>query len=91
MTIRARHGFLIDTRAVIALRGRDELGLWAAEIARQVGLNTSGFAKAIERAEQHYGYMAINITNRNNVPKGSKSTEAIFYNQSEQKQPVLFL
>ena len=31
-----------DTRVVIALRGRDELGLWAAEIAWQVGMNTSG-------------------------------------------------
>ena len=45
-----------DTRAVIALRGRDELGLSAAEIARQVGVNTSGITKAIERAEQRYGY-----------------------------------
>ncbi|MFA4909593.1 MAG: hypothetical protein WC649_00890 [Desulfobacteria bacterium] len=57
MTIRTRHGFLSDTRAVIALRGRDELGrLWVAEIGRQVGMNTSGVTKAIERAEQHYGY-----------------------------------
>ena len=41
-----------DTRSVIALRGRDELGLSAAEIARQVGVNTSGITKAIERSEQ---------------------------------------
>ncbi len=40
-----------DTRAVIALRGRDELGLSAAEIARHVGVNTSGVARAIERVE----------------------------------------
>ena len=38
------------------LAGRDELGLSAAEIARQVGMNTSGVTKAIERAKQHYGY-----------------------------------
>ncbi|MFA4909516.1 MAG: hypothetical protein WC649_00500 [Desulfobacteria bacterium] len=45
MTIRIRHGFFSDTRAVIALRGRDELGVSAAEIAQQVGLNTSGVTK----------------------------------------------
>jgi hypothetical protein len=57
MTIRTRHSFLSDTRVVIALRGRDELGLSAAEIARrQVGVNTSGITKAIERAEQRYVY-----------------------------------
>jgi len=33
--------FLERYRAVIALRGRDELGLSVADIARQVGLNTS--------------------------------------------------
>ncbi|MBI1864914.1 MAG: hypothetical protein HYR98_04170 [Nitrospirae bacterium] len=40
-----------DTRAVIALRGRDELGLSAAEIARHVGVNTSSVVRAIERAK----------------------------------------
>jgi DNA-directed RNA polymerase specialized sigma24 family protein len=56
MTIRTRHGFLSDTRSVIALRGRDELGLSAAEIARQVDVNTSGITKAIGRVEQRYMY-----------------------------------
>jgi len=45
-----------DTRAIIALRSRDELGLSAAEIARHVGVNTSGVTKAIERAEKRDGY-----------------------------------
>jgi putative transposase len=37
-------------RARIARRGVDELGLSLAEIARHVGVNTSGVAKAIARA-----------------------------------------
>jgi DNA-directed RNA polymerase specialized sigma24 family protein len=41
-----------DTRAIIALRSRDELGLTAAEIARNVGVNTSAVTRAIERAEE---------------------------------------
>jgi putative transposase len=45
-----------DMRAIIALRSRDELGLSAAEIARHVGVNTSGVTKAIERAEKRDGY-----------------------------------
>lgn len=45
-----------DTRASIALRSRDELGLTAAEIARHVGVNTSAITRAIERAEKSGGY-----------------------------------
>ena len=45
-----------DTRAVIASRGRDEFGLSAAEIARQAGVNMSGVAKTIKRAEKSYGH-----------------------------------
>lgn len=45
-----------DTRAVVALWGRHGLSLSAAEIARQVGVNTSGVTKAIERAVQRYSY-----------------------------------
>jgi REP-associated tyrosine transposase len=45
-----------DTRAVIALRSRDELGLTAAEIARNVGVNTSAVTRAIERVEQRSGH-----------------------------------
>jgi len=48
--------FLERYSSCIALRGRDELALSAAEIARQVGMDTSGVTKAIERAEQRYGY-----------------------------------
>ncbi|HWR58104.1 MAG TPA: transposase [Thermodesulfovibrionales bacterium] len=40
------------TRAAIALRSREELGLSAARIAREVGVSTSAITKAIERIEQ---------------------------------------
>jgi hypothetical protein len=40
-----------DTRAIIAVRGREELGLSAAVIARHVGVSTSAITKAIERLE----------------------------------------
>lgn len=36
-----------DTRAIIALRSRDELGLSAAEIARHVGVNTSAITSTM--------------------------------------------
>ena len=45
-----------DTRAIIALRSRDELGLTAAEIARNVGVNTSAVTRAIERVETRGGH-----------------------------------
>jgi putative transposase len=41
-----------STRATIAKRGRDELGLSAAAIARHVGVSTSAITKAIERLEK---------------------------------------
>jgi hypothetical protein len=41
-----------DTRARIAVRGRDELGLTAAAIARQVGVNTSAIARASARMDE---------------------------------------
>ena len=41
-----------DTRARIAVRGRVELGLTAAAIARHVGVNTSAVTRAIERMER---------------------------------------
>jgi len=40
-------------RSLIALRSRDELGLSSVEIARHVGINTSGIIGSIERAERH--------------------------------------
>lgn len=40
------------TRAAVAIRGREELGLSAAAIARQVGVSTSAITKGIERMEQ---------------------------------------
>jgi putative transposase len=40
-----------SARATIARRGRDELGLSAAAIARHVGVSTSAITKAIERLE----------------------------------------
>ncbi|MDA8104140.1 MAG: transposase [Nitrospiraceae bacterium] len=44
-----------NARATIGLRSRAELGLSAAEIARHVGVNTSGITRAIERAESPSG------------------------------------
>jgi hypothetical protein len=41
-----------DTRAQIAVRGRNELGLSAAAIARRVGVGTSAITKAIERGKE---------------------------------------
>jgi response regulator of citrate/malate metabolism len=38
-------------RARIALRGREDLGLSAAEIARHLGVNTSSITRAVEGAE----------------------------------------
>lgn len=40
-----------DTRAIIARRAREELGLSAATIARHVGVNTSAITRAIGRGE----------------------------------------
>lgn len=40
------------TRSLIALRSRDELGLSSAEIARHVGVSTSGVTRSIERIEE---------------------------------------
>jgi hypothetical protein len=48
------------TRAAIAVRGREELGLSAAAIAQQVGVSTSAITKAIERMEQDSGRQCIN-------------------------------
>jgi len=41
-----------DTRSLIGLKSRDELGLSSAEIARHVGINTSSIIRSIERAER---------------------------------------
>jgi putative transposase len=41
-----------DTRARITVRGRDELGLTAAAIARQVGVNTSAITRASDRLDE---------------------------------------
>ena len=41
-----------DARARIATRGRAELGLTAAAIARHVGVNASAITRAIERVEK---------------------------------------
>lgn len=43
------------TRARIARRGRDELGLSAAAIARHVGVGTPAITKALERMEKETG------------------------------------
>jgi len=40
-----------STRATIARRGRDELGLSAAAIARHVGVGTSAITKAMARSK----------------------------------------
>jgi len=41
-----------DARARIAVRGRAELGLTAAAIARHVGVNASAITRAIDRVEK---------------------------------------
>lgn len=41
-----------ETRAAIAFRGREELGLSAAEMARYLGVNTSSIVRALERVER---------------------------------------
>ncbi len=40
------------TRAIIALRCREEIGSSGAEIARHLGVNTTSINRAVERAEQ---------------------------------------
>jgi len=45
-----------EARSEIGLRGREEFGLSSAEIARHVGMNTSGIIPAIERIEEQRGY-----------------------------------
>jgi len=40
-----------ETRALVAWRSREELGLSSAEIARHLGVNTSCIARSIEKAE----------------------------------------
>ena len=42
-------------RVQIAKRGLDELGLSLAEIARHVGVSTSGIARAVKRLEEGEG------------------------------------
>lgn len=42
-----------NTRALIAVRSRAELGLTAAAIARYVGVSTSAISRAIERQEEN--------------------------------------
>jgi DNA-binding MarR family transcriptional regulator len=39
------------TRAIIALRCKEEIGSPGAEIARHLGVNTSSINRAVERAE----------------------------------------
>lgn len=41
-----------QTRAVIALRCREEIGCSGAEIARHLGVNTTSINRAVERAEE---------------------------------------
>ena len=48
----SRRSKVSETRMVIAHRCREELGISAAEIARQLGVNTSSIIKAIARFEQ---------------------------------------
>jgi putative transposase len=51
----SRRNKVSGTRMLIAHRCREELGISAAEIARQLGVNTSSIIKAILRYEQKYG------------------------------------
>jgi REP element-mobilizing transposase RayT len=49
----SRRSKVSEARMVIAYRCREELGISAAESARQLGVNTSSIIKAIERYEQN--------------------------------------
>ena len=49
----SRRRKVCSARAMIGLRSREELGLSAAEMARHLGVNTSGITRAIERAERN--------------------------------------
>jgi hypothetical protein len=51
----SRRSKVSEARMVIAYRCREELGISAAESARQLGVNTSSIIKAITRYEQKYG------------------------------------
>lgn len=42
-------------RATIAFRGREELGLSAAELARNLGVNTSSIVRALDRLDREAG------------------------------------
>ena len=48
----SRRKTVSDMRAIIALRGLDELGLSMAEIARNVGVNTSSITRTIAKMEK---------------------------------------
>ncbi|MDH4101513.1 MAG: transposase [Nitrospirota bacterium] len=52
VTSGARRALVSRTRALIACRSRDELGLSAAEIARHLGVATSAVTRAIGRVEK---------------------------------------
>jgi putative transposase len=51
----SRRNVVSHTRALIATRGREELGLSAAEMARHLGVATSSITRAIERMERRTG------------------------------------
>jgi len=51
----SRRRRVCNLRAVIGKRGLDELGLPLAEIARHVGVSTSGIARAVARLDEERG------------------------------------
>jgi len=51
----SRRNVVSRTRALIATRSREELGLSAAEIARHLGVATSSITRAIKRVEEKTG------------------------------------
>ena len=51
----SRRRSVSEVRAVIAHRCSEELGVFAAEIARQLGVTTSSITRAITRVEEHKG------------------------------------
>ena len=52
LKVGARRREVSDTRAMIAWRSREELGLSSAEIARYLGVNTSCIVRSIDRVAQ---------------------------------------
>jgi hypothetical protein len=78
-----------DTRALIAMRSRAELGLTSAAIARHVGVNTSAISRAIEDGKDGGWLMSYLESTSPKIPKQKieRARQLLAKNRAEQKQP----